>query len=93
MNIELDLNGFLNLAHIISGKNAGSPEKSFLANGCQLICHSLAFFSFKNDCCFAGIKAIHVTGERDGLNSVKEPIGSVIAYNDSRPLLSDLAAN
>jgi hypothetical protein len=56
MNIQLDLDGFLDLAHILLGKNAGSSEKPSLANGRQLICHGLAFFSFKEDYRLAGIR-------------------------------------
>jgi hypothetical protein len=93
MNIQLDFDGFLDLAHILLRKNAGSSKKPFLADCRQLICHGLAFFSFKDDCSFAGIEAIYVTGERDDLNSVKESIRRVITYNYGRPLLSDLTAD
>lgn len=93
MNIQLDLYGFLDFVHILLGKNAGSLKKPFLADGRQLICHGFAFFSFKDDRSFAGIEAIYVTGQRHNLNSVKEPIRSVITYNYGRALLSDLATD
>jgi len=62
MDIQLHLYGFIDFAHIVMGENAGSSEKPLLAHGCQLICHGLAFFSFKDNYCLAGVEAIHVTG-------------------------------
>ena len=70
MDIQLYLDGLLNLAHILLGKNAGSSEKPLFANGRQLIRHGLAFLSFKDDCRLAEVKAIYIPGEKDNLNSL-----------------------
>lgn len=74
-NIQLYPNGFLYFVHILLRENTGLTEESFLANGGQLVRHSLAFFSFKKYYCFAGIELIRLTGKRDNLNSIEKPVG------------------
>ena len=45
-DIQLYLDGFLDLAHILLRNNAGAPEKPLLTDSHHLVCQGLAFFTF-----------------------------------------------
>jgi hypothetical protein len=91
MDIQLYFDGFLDLAHVFIGKNAGSSEKPLLAHRRYLIRHGLAFFSFKHDRRLAGIDAIYVACKGNDLNPVEEFVRRVITYDYGGALLPNLA--
>jgi hypothetical protein len=74
MNIELYLDGLLNLAHIFLRKDASAFKEPQLANGRQLVRHGFTVFAFKDHQCFTGMEAIYLVGQRDDLNSIEELI-------------------
>lgn len=74
MHIQLYFDDFLNLTQIFRGKNASAERKPHLADGRQLIHHSLAFLPIKDHDRLAGIKSVRLACERDNLDSIQEPI-------------------
>jgi hypothetical protein len=93
MNVQLQLDGFLNPAHFFLRKGACSPEKPLLADSGQLVCHGFAFFSVKKHGCFARVQTIDIAGKRHNLNTIKGLVGGIVTYDYGRPLLSDLTAD
>lgn len=87
VNIQLYFDGFLNLAHIFLRKDVSAAKKPCLADSSQLVRHSLGLLPSKDHYCLAGIKPVRLAGERDHLNSIKEPIRRVVTDDDGWPLL------
>ena len=92
-NVQLYLDGFLNLAHILHRKNTSAPEEPSLADGSQLIRYGLALFPFKNHDSLARIKAGRLAREGHDLHPIEKLVGGVVADDDGRAPLSDLPTN
>ena len=60
-NIQLYLDGLLNLAHIFLIENSCALKKPCFADGRQLIRHGLALFTFKEHQRLTGIEAVGPT--------------------------------
>ena len=88
VNIQLYFEGSLNPAHILLRKNVDSAKEPCFADSSQLVRHSLSFLSFK-DYCLAGAKPVRLGGERNNLNSIKEPVRCIVADDYGWPLLFD----
>jgi len=89
MNIQLYSYSFFNLVHVFLRNDTSAAKEPFLANSRQLVSHSLTFLTFKNHFCLAGIKWLRLTGERDNLNSIQEPIRGIVADYHSGSFLLD----
>jgi|GEM_PF-2260409 len=65
MNIQLYPDGLLYSAHIFLGKNVGAAKEPCLADGRQLVRHSLPFLTLKGYHGFAGINPFRLAGKGD----------------------------
>ena len=93
LHSQLYPDGVLNLAHIFVRKSATTEKEARLANGGQLVRHGLTLLTFEDHHCLAGIEAVRPAGERDNLNSIKEPIRCIVTDDHCRPPLFDFPAD
>ena len=70
MDVQLDLDGFLYLVHILLRQDACAFKEPLFADSRQLVCQGFAFFALRNDCRLTRVELIDVASERDNLDKV-----------------------
>ncbi len=79
--------------HLSGGNRSCRIDQPLLAHCSKLIGHSLGLFPTKRYICFAWVEFTNTTRQGHDLDSIKELVGSIIAYDDRWLLLADFTTD